>query len=84
MLPFALMFVPQVEVTGIATVALAAVTIWLAVIGNQALGRTDRALRQTQDELKLSRSEVMQAHRPVVTPLNEEIARFWRASAAVR
>ena len=43
-----------------------------AVIGKQALGRTDRALRQTHDELKLSRSEVEQTHRPVITPLNDE------------
>jgi hypothetical protein len=70
--------------TAIGTIALAAVTFVLAVAtialawyGKGSLDRTDEALKQTQDELALSRSEVQEAHRPVLTFRSTRFAE-WR------
>ncbi len=73
-----------IDWTAIATFVLAAVTIWLAVIGGKSLRKTDRALQQTQEEIKLSRTEVEQVHRPVVVPLNEESTPTARPHMAVQ
>jgi len=55
---------PEVDITGLATLALVLVTLATVVIGY-------RALRQTQQEIALSRREVEQAQRPVVLPRRE-------------
>jgi hypothetical protein len=58
---FGLEFTDEVDPTAPATLALAMVTVGSVVLAW-------RALRQTRDEISLSRREVEEAHRPVLTP----------------
>ncbi len=69
MIVYALEFSDAVDLTAIGTLALAIVTVVLAVIGW-------RALKQTQSEIELSRRDVEEAHRPVVVPIIDPVGRF--------
>jgi hypothetical protein len=55
--------------TAVGTLTLAAVTLGLAVATFWMVKLTRRALLQGQDEIKLSRSEVEEAHRPLIVPV---------------
>jgi hypothetical protein len=52
----------DLDLTGLATALLALVTLASVVL-------TRRALKQTRDEIDLSRREVEEAHRPVLVPV---------------
>ncbi len=58
-----------VELTAFATVGLAVVTFGLAAATSWMVRLTGHALRQNQEEIGLSRSEVEEAHRPVIVPV---------------
>jgi hypothetical protein len=55
--------------TAVGTLALAAVTLALAGATFWMVKLTRRALRDSRDEIALSRREVEEAHRPVVVPV---------------
>jgi len=57
------------ELTAYATAGVAAVTLLLAGATAWMVKLTGKALRQGQEEIKLSRSEVEEAHRPVIVPV---------------
>jgi len=57
------------ELTAYATAGLAVVTLLLAGATTWMVRLTGEALNQGQEEIKLSRSEVEEAHRPVVVPV---------------
>jgi hypothetical protein len=65
MVVFGLEFSDNVDPTALATVALALLTFVTVVAGGLAL-------RRTRTEIDLSRSEVEQAHRPVLIPVLDE------------
>ena len=54
------------DLTGIATLALAAVTAWLA-------WTTRRVARTSGDQVKIDREQVEQSHRPVVVPYHNPV-----------
>jgi len=58
-----------VELTAYATLGLAVVTAGLAGATFWMVKLTGRTLLQGQDEIKLSRSEVEEAHRPLIVPV---------------
>lgn len=72
---FALELSDNVDPTALATVALAILTLAVVVVGI-------RALRQTRNEIDLSRQEVEEAHRPVVVPVIDKttVMQIWGES----
>src|SRR5713226_4470511 len=66
---FAIEFTDDVDPTALATVFLGLVTV-------VSLFFTRRSLLQTREEIDLSRREVQEAHRPVVTPLVDPARMF--------
>lgn len=59
----------DLDPTGLATAVLALVTVISVLL-------TRRALKQTQDEIDLSRREVEEAHRPVLVPVVDATRQF--------
>ncbi len=57
------------ELTAYATAGLAVVTLLLAGATVRMVKLTGKALSQGQEEIKLSRSEVEEAHRPLIVPV---------------
>ncbi len=75
MLRLAVELSDDIDVTGLATLALAVVTVVLAVVGGVAL-------RQTKEGLDLTRREVESAQRPVLIPVTDETKQIQAAGSS--
>lgn len=72
-----LTFNPEYDLTAVGTLALALVTL-------AAVALAVRALKQTQQEIEVSRSQVEESHRPLVVPVADGCSVAYTSAAPLR
>ena len=79
--PYALTFNPQVDLTGLATIALAIFTFALTVVTLILVLATRRTVADTRTEIGLHRQEVEEGHRPILIPVIDRTQTFMPVGA---
>ncbi len=77
----ALVFQPQVDITGLATIALALFTFGLALATIILVFATRSSVAETRKEIALHRQEVEEGHRPILIPIIDQMQSITRVDA---